>query len=140
MALIHEFTIIEKEFDINGVESHLDKIGISDDLILYLLDSINWIDTYWNNETINKKGLNYYGYTIIKEDSILKLKQIIISWLNLFSTAPEEFILTGDFLIEKYSYEKILCNRNEIINQLENIKIMCTKALNENNYILHIGI
>lgn len=45
MALIHEFTIIEKDSSIKFIENGMDKIDVSDNLILYMGDSLRWIET-----------------------------------------------------------------------------------------------
>jgi hypothetical protein len=140
MALIHEFTIIEKQSSINFIENGMDKIDVSDSLILYMGDSLRWIETCCYNMQTTEKGLDYYGYTIIKDENIIKFKSIVTCWRNLFEEAPLEFILTGNFLPDENTYEKNLYNKQEVIHQLNALEIMCNEAQAKNGYILHNGI
>lgn len=56
LALIHEFLLIKKSKEIPSL--CINKVNISDDLILYINDSLYWIESLWNGN-INKNGLNY---------------------------------------------------------------------------------
>ena len=66
--LIHDFKILEEK----------EQIHIEDNLILYIVDTLKWIDTFSSLKTNRKtKGLNYHGVTYFKGDSIRKLRKII---------------------------------------------------------------
>lgn len=140
MALIHEFTIIEKDSSINFIENGMDKIDVSDNLILYMGDSLRWIETCCNSMQTTENGLDYYGYTIIKGENIIKFRSIVTCWKNLFEEAPQEFMLTGNFLPDESTYEKNLYKKKEVIQQLNALEIMCNEAQAKNGYILHNGI
>lgn len=136
MALIHEFLLIKKSKEIPSL--CINKVNISDDLILYINDSLYWIESLWNGN-INKNGLNYYGFTII--ENVEKLKLIISSWIKLFEIAPENFIITNNnFLVEENKYEKNLFNKQSILFQLNSLLNLCEMAIIQNKYILHNGI
>lgn len=136
LSLIHEFIIIDQngKFDLDT-----DKISISDELILYMRDSFNWINSLWNGKEI-KKGLNYYGETVIKDKNIDKLKDVIHGWIKLFEVSTDEFILTGNYLLEENRYEQILFNKKEVLIQLKSLHYLCEKAIEQNKDILHCGI
>ena len=102
--------------------------------------SLKWMEVSCSDNLSNKNGLDYYGYTILKEENISKFKTIINCWIKLFQEAPEEFTLTGNFLPEEERYETNLYTKKEVINQLEALETMCKAALERGSYILHNGI
>ena len=140
MSLTHEFAVIEKGSNINCIDKSMDMVFVSDKVILYIKDSLDWIDTYWNGKTKRNKGLNYYGYTKIRGQDIEQLKNILDAWILLFDTAPEQFILKGDYLIEENEYERDLYSKSELLQQLQSLRDMCIDAMNHDMDILHEGI
>ncbi len=139
MSLKHEFTIINQENSINNLVMN-EKIEMNDDLFLYINDSFAWIETFWNKNMIKKQGMNYYGLTIIKNNGIEQLKNIINSWISLFDNAPEKIVLTGCYLIDERKNEKLVFNKDDILMQLNGIDKICDEALRQKKLILHIGI
>lgn len=137
MSLTHEFTIIKQHR--NSFDSDTEKISISDALILYMGDSFNWINFLWNGKE-EKKGLNYYGESIIKEKNVDKLRNVIHAWIKLFELSTDDFILTGNYLLEENKYEKTSFNKKEVLLQLKSLCVLCQKAIEQNKDILHSGI
>lgn len=137
MSLVHEFILTNQNGNIFSLD--IEKISISDDLILYMRDSLNWIDSMWNGKD-EKKGLNYYGETIIKEQNVDKLRNVIQAWINLFELSTEDFILTGNYLLEENKYEKVPFNKKDVLLQLKSLYLLCEKAIEQNKDILHSGI
>lgn len=137
MSLIHEFILTNQNENI--FDSYMEKTFISDALILYMGDSFNWINSLWNGKE-EKKGLNYYGETIIREKDIDKLRNVIQAWINLFELSTDEFILTGNYLLEENKYEKSLFNKKDVLLQLKSLHFLCEKAIEQNKDILHSGI
>lgn len=137
MSLVHEFILTNQNGNIFSL--NVEKISISDDLILYMGDSLNWIDSMWNGRD-EKKGLNYYGETIIREQNVDKLRNVIQAWINLFELSTEEFILTGNYLLEENKYEKVPFNKKDVLLQLKSLYFLCEKAIEQNKDILHSGI
>lgn len=140
MSLTHEFAVIEKGSNINCIDKSMDMVVVSDKVILYIKDSLDWIDTYWNGKTKRNKGLNYYGYTKIRGQDIEKLKNILDAWIMLFDAALEQFILKGDYLIEENEYERDLYLKSELLQQLQSLRDMCIEAMNHDMDILHEGM
>jgi len=58
----HEFLLKKTKENIFSKE-HC--VVISDDLILHISYSLEWVQITWNDEANLKKGLNYYGYSWI---------------------------------------------------------------------------
>ena len=50
MSLCHEFAIIEKNNSENFIDANMNAVSISDEIILYIKDSLYWIDTWWNGK------------------------------------------------------------------------------------------
>lgn len=88
--LVYSFKILDGE-----------EIFIKNSLILYMLDTLKWINTLDKFRIKKNKGLYYHGSTYFEKNSIRKLKEIIFCWKNLFSEAAENFEI------------KVLLNQNK---------------------------
>ena len=130
--LRHKFRILEEK----------EQIYISDDLILYIFDTLNWIDTFSDLKTSDtENGLNYHGVTYFKGDNIKKLKKIIFYWKELFNIAEKKFELMGIYYSPKRKkYLKNRYSKKEVIESLENLINLCDRAEKENKIIEHRGI
>ena len=130
--LAHNFRILEEK----------EQVYIEDNLILYIVDTLKWINTFSSLKTNKEtKGLNYHGVTYFKGDSIRKLKKIIFYWKELFNIAEKKFELMGIYYSPKR--KKYLKNRyikKEVIESLENLINLCDRAEKENKIIEHRGI
>ena len=130
--LRHKFRILEEK----------EQIYISDDLISYIFDTLNWIDTFSNLKTSDtENGLNYHGVTYFKGDNIKKFKKIIFYWKELFNIAEKKFELMGIYYSPKRKkYLKNRYSKKEVIESLENLINLCDGAEKENKIIEHRGI
>ena len=130
--LRHKFRILEEK----------EQIYISDDLISYIFDTLNWIDTFSSLKTNREtKGLNYHGVTYFKGDNIKKFKKIIFYWKELFNIAEKKFELMGIYYSPKRKkYLKNRYSKKEVIESLENLINLCDRAEKENKIIEHRGI
>ena len=130
--LVHDFRILEEK----------EQVYIEDNLILYIVDTLKWINTFSSLKTNKEtKGLNYHGVTYFKGDNIKKLKKIIFYWKELFNIAEKKFELMGIYYSPKR--KKYLKNRyikKEVIESLENLINLCDRAEKENKIIEHWGI
>ncbi len=130
--LVHDFRILEEK----------EQVYIEDNLILYIVDTLKWINTFSSLKTNKEtKGLNYHGVTYFKGNSIRKLKKIIFYWKELFNIAEKKFELMGIYYSPKR--KKYLKNRyikKEVIESLENLINLCDRAEKENKIIEHSGI
>lgn len=139
MALVHEFIIVSKDNAQKVISHGTRPVIISDIIIRYINDSLQWICSIWNGGK-SKKGISYYGYSIIEGEEIKKLKKIIMQWEKLFSLSPSEICLTGDFLLDQNRYEKNKIKKDCIIDELHSLVEMCEEAIKNNANILHSGI
>jgi len=92
-----------------GIVGEKKEVFLEDNLILYMMDSFEWIKTLSKlEENVEKYGLNYYGITYFKGESITKLKNIILHWINIFSLGEDVIELRGMYYINigKHSYNK----------------------------------
>ncbi|EUJ24207.1 coproporphyrinogen III oxidase [Listeria cornellensis FSL F6-0969] len=80
MSLIHDFVISE----IIEYQKNRDMVKVDDNLIMYILDSLEWTESEWNELGEDKKGLNYYGITIFRGENLESLIKIISCWIELF--------------------------------------------------------
>jgi hypothetical protein len=73
MSLTHEFFLVNSEFELKDRYEWYrtnrytwgDKAVLSDDIILYMMDFLNWIPSYNPETKENGNGLNYHGLTVI---------------------------------------------------------------------------
>ena len=130
--LVHDFRILEEK----------EQVCIEDNLILYIIDTLKWVDTFSSLKTNKEtKGLNYHGVTYFKGDSIRKLKNIIFYWKELFNIAENKFELRGIYYnTERKKYPKNRYTKREVIEILEKLINLCDRAEKENKIIEHQGI
>lgn len=139
VGLTHQFAVIPKESNENIIVSSMEYISMPDVIVLYISDSLNWINTTWNGIKI-KNGISYYGFSFIEGDEIEKFSSIIIQWKLLFSLSTDEFYLRGEFMLDKNKYENNLIKRDEIIKNSDDCIDICKKAISKGDKILHNGI
>jgi len=109
--LIHDFGIVGEKKDVH----------LHDDLILYMIDTFEWIKTFSELESnIEKNGLNHAGITYFKGESVTKLKNIILHWINIFSLGEDVIELRGMYYINigKHSYTKITDEGQKIMPEV----------------------
>ncbi|MEZ3434873.1 MAG: hypothetical protein K1W34_09700 [Lachnospiraceae bacterium] len=139
MALTHEFSNIPVGFDGEPYLNVKKKITVPDEIIQYIGDSLQWVSSKWNNSK-KKKGISYYGFSVIEGAEIRRLGGIVRGWKELFELAPEDFYLTGSFQPDEGRYEKNKINRQELMKILDSWIQLCETALEKGELILHEGI
>jgi hypothetical protein len=156
MALIHDFylapTDLKSKRDIieyvdSIKELALGHVGIHDDLINYMSDTLNWVpmkNTPFTKRSI-EMGLDHYGMTILDEDSVTSLKEVLSGWKMIFSSAPKIIELTGSYYtIEgedwEGEYEKLHFERDLILEQLNTLLSFIDEIEKNGHKIYHMGI
>lgn len=126
------------DFKIQGEEN---EIHIEDNIILYIIETLSWINTY-NDEELQhpNKGINYSGVTYFDMNGIIHLKKILLGWKKLFEKAPSYFRLTGLFCFNINKREKIPYLKQELLSQLNSLINLCETAIKQNKIIYHGGI
>ena len=122
--LVYSFETSEKE-----------KVYLSVGVIATIFDSLKSLRTLDKLKIKKNKGLFYKGSTYIEKENILKLKKIVSAWKGLFSEATQNFVLIGFFNTKIDGYERRNCNKEEVIESLEKLVILCEKAEKENKII-----
>ena len=122
--LVYSFETSEKE-----------KVYLSVGVIVTIFDSLKSLRTLDKLKIKKNKGLFYKGSTYIEKENILKLKKIVSAWKGLFSEATQNFVLIGFFNTKIDDYERWNCNKEEVIESLEKLVILCEKAEKENKII-----
>lgn len=122
--LVYSFETSEKE-----------KVYLSAGVIATMFDSLKSLRTLDKLKIKKNKGLFYKGSTYIEKENISKLKKIVSSWKGLFSEATQNFVLIGFFNTKIDDYERWNCNKEEVIESLEKLVILCEKAEKENKII-----
>jgi len=149
MSLNHDFfrvpkVEIEKEKpNIKTFKANYHNVSVNDDIILYILDSLKWIPTYNPFKREASIGINYSGVTLIENNGLKKLYDIITGWILLFNNAPDTFDLKGNYIIQDNNtghYEIINYDKNIMINNLTSFKEFILKTMDENEIIVHFGI
>ena len=122
--LVYSFEISERE-----------KVYLSAGVIATMCDSLKSLRTLDKLKIKKNKGLFYKGSTYIEKENISKLKKIVSSWKGLFSEATQNFVLIGFFNTKIDDYERWNCNKEEVIESLEKLIVLCEKAEKENKII-----
>lgn len=118
-----------------------DEIYIEDNIILYIFETLEWINTC-NDEGLlqTNKGINYHGITYFDVKGTIHLKEILLGWRNLFEKAPLFFKLRGSFCFDTNKREKISYLKQELLSQLNSLINLCETAIKQNKIICHGGI
>lgn len=122
--LVYSFKILDGEV-----------IFIKNSLIIYMFDTLKWVNTLDKFRIKKNKGLYYHGSTYFEKNSIRKLKEIIFCWKDLFSEATENFEIKVLFNQNKKGYYIENYNKKEIIESLEKLIDLCNSAEKENRVI-----
>lgn len=140
MALSHQFAVVAKNNKSCIISSEMEYTSLSDNIFIYIKDSLDWIHSNWCGNKISE-GLAYSGFSYIENVSDIKhLEKIIIYWKKLFELAPDEFYITGEYLLNDNKYEKVLVKKSDVIMELSNLINICQKAMKIQGKILHNGI
>ena len=122
--LVYSFETSEKE-----------KVYLNAGVIDIMSDSLKCLKTSDKLKIKKNKGLFFKGSTYIEKENISKLKKIVSSWKGLFSEATQNFVLIGFFNKKIDDYERWNCNKEEVIESLEKLVVLCEKAEKENKII-----
>ena len=122
--LVYSFETSEKE-----------KVYLNAGVIDIMSDSLKCLKTSDKLKIKKNKGLFFKGSTYIEKENISKLKKIVSSWKGLFSEATQNFVLIGFFNTKIDDYERWNCNKEEVIESLEKLVVLCEKAEKENKII-----
>ncbi|MGO4530488.1 hypothetical protein AB4Z30_15505 [Paenibacillus sp. 2TAF8] len=123
----------------------VEQVVFEDEFISYIHDTLRWLDT-WNPSTDTRNtGLNVHGITVIVgQDILLKFQQIIRSWIELLSLAPDPIVLTGNYCIDvttgKGRDEKLVYDKTDLIDQLSKLAVMTKYAAETGRCIIHFGV
>ncbi|MDO4450654.1 MAG: hypothetical protein Q4B79_06840 [Moraxella sp.] len=145
-GLNHYFAVMPKDSNYVIDNNNPNKIIIDDGIILYTADTMDWITGFNPSDQTFVNGLCYYGITCFDNDLIHPFQNLMVNWRNIFSNAPDDFILTGNWQTfvdnpDKGHYEKILVNRDMLLGQLDILIGYCKQVShNENLVLVHNGI
>ena len=136
----------------NNIFSELNYVDIHDDFINYFNDFFKWIEMYNPSKKEKIYGLCHYGVTVIKNENLKKMAKIIDSIISLFENSPKIMELTGmytsfveDIIDEKEiltdgHYEIMKIRKDKFMKKIIKLKNIVKKTIEENGYIIHLGI
>lgn len=162
--MYHDFILVKKttintknKFDklisnyFNNNKDEISFVKIRDDLILYIFDTLKWLESDFYELGV-RKGISYHGITIIKDENA---KKIIEAWKALFSLGDEIIELTGEYTFEnkiKYDemlkqyyqigqYDKVVIKKEELLETLEKLEKFLTTVAEDREYcVVHFGM
>ncbi|MFP3323473.1 hypothetical protein R0K05_10200 [Planococcus sp. SIMBA_160] len=154
MSIEHEFFLVPNKVSYQVLMGSnkenldiIDSIAISDDLMQYIADSLNWIPCKNPAISMTKEsvGINYYGVTLFDQTSATTMKNIFTAWRFLFINSPEMLELTGEFVHSSNvkvlgGRERLVFSRNDVLELLERLLSMITRLEDEDLYLYHLGI
>jgi hypothetical protein len=154
LSLEHEFYLISGSSDVENfwrqrsdADNVINSVIIDDDVIQYILDTLDWIPS--RNPALKGnpigRGINYHGVTLFDAKSSDSLKAIFTAWRDLFANAPTQMELTGEFMIENGlesvgRYETLVLDRDRVIQAFEQIIAMSERLGEGDMYLYHCGI
>ncbi|MFK4567040.1 hypothetical protein [Enterococcus sp. UD-01] len=131
----HDFKVVPYKADLSFEEiKFTETVTVDDDIILYTIDTLNWIKAAWNSIDNLQVGLNYYGGTFFYSDSLVTFKSILTGWVSIFEHATEEFKLANSMEPEKLFKKQI------VLEEFNSVIHLCDEALKEEKVLVHYGI
>ena len=122
-------------------------IDFRDDFMRYINDTFAWIPSIHlcGMQYKHSSGLYLDGCTIINEEGALLFHNAITAWIQLFSTAPEAFQLTGPVLVDADNqctgdFYKLSVDRDRLLDNLTVLSETAQKVSHGQHYLLHIGL
>jgi len=123
-------------------------VELHDDLVVYLWDSLDWIQTSNPSNPAEWRGfgLNMHGPTVIRLDQAAKLASVLRGWASLFAMGPQELRLKGPFTwvhgesIDRGNYEYFCVSRAAVVELLARVASLADQAADGTKYLLHRGV
>lgn len=101
MSLNHDFVLLDRDTDGEWALARFihdpRALHLHDDLIRYMLDTLNWIPTYNPSTGTSCYGLNMWGATLIEQDGAMIAERVFRAWAGLFANGPSTLELTGEY-------------------------------------------
>lgn len=152
MSLDHDFVLLDRVLDgewaLNRFVHHPRAIHLHDNLVRYMLDTLNWIPTH--NPATNDpcSGLNLWGPTLIERNGAVVGEKVFRAWSRLLESGPSTLELTGSYLWldeeskESGHYERLQFSRDDIVPVLDTLAGYCAEVQMANGrlYIYHGGV
>jgi len=120
-------------------------VRLSDDIISYLYDSLEWIPSLnpSNPEEWQGHGLNRWGSTVINREGASTALRVFSAWAELFAAGPAQLVLHGLYFEgpdDEKGYEKLLVPRDELVEQMQTLADYARRSVDGEGYILHLGV
>ncbi len=146
-GLNHDFISLPHTFKFDDYVKYYNfenSIQLHDDLISYFWDTLKWIPIINPDEMNNRElGLQRWGVSIIDVEGAYIVKSIFDSWAQLFNNGPNDLRLTVGYSYEDNpdgEFERMTVNKEELIFKLKSISEYADKIIDNNCYILHLGV
>jgi hypothetical protein len=131
MSLHHDFILLDRaadgEWAMTKFIHHPRAIHLHDDLVRYMLDTLNWIPSHNPATKSPCVGLNMWGPTLIEKDGAVIAERVFLTWARLFENGPDTLELTGAYSwIEDESegngqYERLHYSRDDTVRVLDTL-------------------
>ena len=116
-------------------------IGLEDNIVDYIYDSLTWIPCMNPALPGNPKqvGINDVGITLLDEHSASSLISIFTAWRDLFKNGPD--VIEKLIFFHEYREEDNLSfERDNTIEKFEKIICLSKQLSNGKYYLYHCGI
>ena len=161
MSLNHEFVIVDDITKSNWYDlssdffenkAKYDYVSIHDDFVHYFSDYTRFLKLYNPCKDEIVSNLCFYGLTKIPYEVLGDAVKILEHLLGIFTLAPDEIKLTGNFVFEdldtsdsaEYSakghYETLTTSKDKMCRKIQDLINLFSKARNEKKCIMHFGV
>lgn len=120
-------------------------VRVSDDVINYLWDSLEWIPSApdWDNPAWPGRGLDHCGLTVIDATGAATAVRVFTAWADLFSAGPAQLELRCDIVVgadDQIEEGIAVVARGELVDQLRTIAGYFARCEGGAWFVLHRGI
>jgi hypothetical protein len=125
-----------------------DVVFIHDDIIQYILNTLDWIPSINPAANYEKtSGICIYGITLFDKEGAQVILRLAKAWADLFSNGPTTLKLTGNYCFRtneqgatEGNYDLLEVDRDELVGKLRKLQLFSEKVIKGDYLIFHHGL
>ena len=149
-GLNHDFYLLSRDLyqptDYIQLINASGALSLHNDIIHYILDTLNWLPTLNPAKNERQYSLCFFGPTVIDQQGASLAQSIFSTWAQLLSLGSEHLTLRGLYELDADNqpggrYSKIYANRDDLVEKFRQLASYSERVSQSDKlYILHLGI
>lgn len=118
-------------------------VNLPHELLLYMNDTLQWIQAIDPHSGSVQTGLGLFGYHVVPSSASEKAADLFSTWHRLFEIGPDFLVLAGDRISTEDNpfCEDIRLSKSDTLDVLGRLSRLFDQAAKESHLsVLHVGI